>query len=92
VKINFPAPSTNLPTADVKPSTTRVLKEDAPVKETPVLALSDAQNRTQPGDIDTARVAQIREALNSGELTFSSARISEGLRQSVAEMLGQVDA
>ncbi|MBZ9557001.1 MULTISPECIES: flagellar biosynthesis anti-sigma factor FlgM [Modicisalibacter] len=47
---------------------------------------SKAQDATR--DIDTARVAEIRQAISDGTLEIRPERIADGLLESVQELLG----
>lgn len=46
-----------------------------------------SQDTTQ--DIDTARVAEIRQAISEGRLEIDSERIADGLIDSVRDLLGK---
>ena len=48
-----------------------------------------SQDTTQ--DIDTARVAEIRQAISEGRLEIDSGRIADGLIDSVRDLLGKSD-
>ena len=49
-----------------------------------------SQDTTQ--DIDTARVAEIRQAISEGRLEIDSGRIADGLIDSVRDLLGKSES
>jgi len=51
--------------------------------------LSQISTRDASGDIDTARVNEIRQAISEGRLELDTGKIADGLIQSVRNMLGE---
>ncbi|KFF49120.1 hypothetical protein GY26_09440 [Gammaproteobacteria bacterium MFB021] len=59
----------------------------APAGSKTTLSQIDTQNAS--GDIDTARVAEIRQAIADGSLQLDTGKIADGLIQSVRDMLDE---
>lgn len=51
--------------------------------------LSPMPKGDESGDIDTARVNEIRQAISDGRLELDTGKIADGLVQSVRDMLNQ---
>ena len=51
--------------------------------------LSQIPTTDDSGDIDTARVNDIRQAISEGRLELDTSKIADGLVQSVRHMLGE---
>lgn len=51
--------------------------------------LSQIPTNDDSGDIDTARVNEIRQAISEGRLELDTSKIADGLVQSVRDMLGE---
>ncbi len=51
--------------------------------------LSQIPRGDESGDIDTARVNDIRQAISEGRLELDTSKIADGLIQSVRHMLGE---
>ncbi|WP_110709100.1 flagellar biosynthesis anti-sigma factor FlgM [Salinicola sp. CR57] len=51
--------------------------------------LSQISTADDSGDIDTARVNDIRQAISEGRLELDTGKIADGLIQSVRDMLGE---
>lgn len=63
--------------------------ESADASPTPA-SVAHLSSKTQDAtrDIDTARVAEIRQAISDGQLEIRPERIADGLMASVQELLG----
>ncbi|MHB0775292.1 flagellar biosynthesis anti-sigma factor FlgM [Halomonas sp. WWR20] len=61
----------------------------APATAATVTTLSQAASGDAGQDIDTARVAEIRQAISEGRLDIRSDKIADGLIQSVRDLLGE---
>ncbi|WP_353978889.1 flagellar biosynthesis anti-sigma factor FlgM [Salinicola endophyticus] len=59
----------------------------APAGSKTTLSQIDTQNAN--GDIDTARVTEIRQAIADGTLQLDTSKIADGLLQSVRDMLDE---
>ncbi|GAB2798492.1 hypothetical protein GCM10027040_26500 [Halomonas shantousis] len=62
---------------------------NAPASSATVTTLSKAASGDNAQDIDTARVAEIRQAISEGRLDIRSDKIADGLIQSVRDLLGE---
>lgn len=62
---------------------------DADLQALSISSLSDMQSES---DVDMEKVAQLRQAIDSGTMQISSDSIYDGLVSSVREMLGSTDS
>ncbi|WP_136067320.1 flagellar biosynthesis anti-sigma factor FlgM [Modicisalibacter radicis] len=67
------------------------VKPDAESQASNPASVAHLSNKTQDTtqDIDTARVAEIRQAISEGRLEIDSGRIADGLIDSVRDLLGK---
>ncbi|MFD2189655.1 flagellar biosynthesis anti-sigma factor FlgM [Pistricoccus aurantiacus] len=63
----------------------------APRDQASVTRLSQASTNASQ-DIDTARVAEVRQAISEGRLEIRADKIADGLIDSVRDMLGETDS
>lgn len=92
MKIDSSHPPARLAAADGKEASARAQRSQAqPQTESSstVSHLSAAASNNASQDVDSARVAEIRQAILEGRLQINAERIADGLIASVREQLGQ---
>ncbi|WFF42818.1 flagellar biosynthesis anti-sigma factor FlgM [Salinicola endophyticus] len=72
---------------DQKRNVKQAESASSPAGSTTTLSQIDTQNTS--GDIDTARVAEVRQAIADGTLQLDTSKIADGLIQSVRDMLDE---
>lgn len=92
MKIDSSHPPIRPTATEGKEASARTLRSQSkPLAESPstVSHLNAAGGKNAPQDVDTARVAEIRQAILEGRLQISAERIADGLIASVREQLEQ---